>query len=225
VTCWHWDLLCIKLIYQSCWNVAAFCNNITNARRKWKLVISVHYVVPYRFEWLLCIWELECVMLNVSFVAPFLCNLAHSPLQTKAGKTTPKCIMGNAFGLVCIDAHTPGIRVIIKSVMCDWWKCCSILTSWVAGLKRGTYIDFVEKKLKCSRRSQFVFIIKSGLTVLCCGNALIWILHIYVCFIMKPAWNSIVTKSKKPKQLTSALWELYFNYLGVYLCCSWMNPP
>jgi hypothetical protein len=94
VTCWHWYLL---LCYV--WNVAAFCNNTANARMKWKLVISVHYVATHRFEWLLYVWEFECVTLNASFVAPFLCNVPHSPLQSKVGKTMPKGISENAIGL------------------------------------------------------------------------------------------------------------------------------
>ena len=49
---------------------------------------------------------------------------------------------------------------------------------------------------------------------------------VYVCFIMKPAWNRHSNcDGKKPKQLTVALWKLYFNNLGVYhewiLCSIW----
>jgi hypothetical protein len=54
----------------------------------------MNYVVTLRFELILYIWEFECVMLNVSFVAPFLCNVPPTvPCKLKLAKVCQKALL------------------------------------------------------------------------------------------------------------------------------------
>lgn len=123
---------------------------------------------------------------------PFYVMWPHSPLQSKVGRTMPKGI--TKMPLVCglYWFRTSGIRVVI-SVMCDWWKCCSILTSWVAGLRRECNVDFVEK-FEMFKEIPVCFHLKSDLTVLCCVTALLWTLCMFALLWNQPE-ISIITET------------------------------